>query len=177
MRFMNLVASILALPFVTGAPAADATIGGLTIGAIINAIGIGIVKDINVIITLDSLVSNIVQANFDATNPLPFELSIDRVVSSAGLNGTVFAQFDQTFSSPIVIPPFGTKNSGTFGNVLLTQGATAALNIIPAQELDLSHTNVFVRAASIDGILGFPLEIDGLKQANVPATYDISLSA
>ncbi|KAG6909359.1 hypothetical protein DXG01_000959 [Tephrocybe rancida] len=103
-------------------------------------------------------------------NPLPFELTIDRVVSSAGLNGTVFATFDQTFAKPVVLPPLGSKNSGTFGNVLLTQGADASLAIVPEGKLDLSKTNVFVRAGTIGGILGFPLEIDNLKQTAVPTT-------
>ncbi|KAG6864809.1 hypothetical protein C0991_007032 [Blastosporella zonata] len=147
MRFGILLTSVVTLPFlfVAAAPASDATIGGLTIGAIINAIGIGIVTDINAFITLDSLTTNIISVNFDAKNPLPLELTIDRVVSSAGLNGTVFATFDQTFAKPVVVPILGTKNSGTFGNVLLTQGAIASLDIIPAGELDLINTNVFVR--------------------------------
>ncbi|KAG6856764.1 hypothetical protein H0H87_000942 [Tephrocybe sp. NHM501043] len=179
MRSFLILASALALlPFLfaAAAPAAEVTIGGLTVGAIINAIGIGIVTDINAIITLDSLTTNVISVNFDAKNPLPFELSIDRVVSSAGLNGTVYATFDHTFSTPFVIPILGTKNSGTFGNVQLTQGIDASLAIIPEAKLDLSNTNVFVRAASIGGKLGFPLEIDGLKQTDVPTTYNLDLS-
>lgn len=66
-------------------------------------------------------------------------------MSKAGLNGTVFATFDQTFSKPVVVPPFGTKNSGTFGNVLLTQGVEASLDIIPFGVLDLMSTDAFVR--------------------------------
>lgn len=80
-----------------------------------------------------------------AKNPLPFELSIDRVVSSAGLNGTVFAAFDHTFSTPFVIKSLHTANSGIFGNVSLPQGALASLSIIPVGALDLLNTDVFVR--------------------------------
>ncbi|KAG6878943.1 hypothetical protein C0992_006380, partial [Termitomyces sp. T32_za158] len=108
--------------------------------------------------------------DFDAKNPLPFELSIDRVVSSAGLNGTVFAEFDHAFSTPFVIKPLGTANSGIFGNVSLPQGVMASLGIIPVGALDLLNTDVFVRAGTINGKFGFPLQIDGLKQSNVSTT-------
>ncbi|KAG5340189.1 hypothetical protein J132_04208 [Termitomyces sp. J132] len=176
MRFGILFASVVSLPFlfVAAAPTESETIGGLTTGEIINLLGIGIVQDIDVTITLESLLDNQVSVNFDAKNPLPFELTIDRVVSSAGLNGTVFATFDHTFSTllstPFVIPPLGTANSGTFNNVTLTQGAMATLVIIPEGVLDLTNTNVFVRAGTIQGKLGFPLQIDGLKQSSVPTT-------
>ncbi|KAG6811386.1 hypothetical protein H0H92_007673 [Tricholoma furcatifolium] len=178
MRFGSFVVSVLSLPFLFAwaAPASDDTIGGLTVGAIINLIGLGIVKDINVIISLASLSDNIVSVNFDATNPLPFEITIDRVSSSAELNGTVYATFDQTFSTPIIIPPSGTTNSGTFGNVLLTQGIDASLGIISFAELDLTNTNVYLRVLTIDGLLGIPLEIDGLVQNSVPTTYTLDLS-
>ncbi|KAG6878030.1 hypothetical protein C0993_000570 [Termitomyces sp. T159_Od127] len=169
MRFGTLFASLVSLQclFTAAAPAASETIGGLAIGTIINLLGIGIVQHIEVTITLESLISNEVEVDFDAKNPLPFELSIDRVVSSAGLNGTVYAAFDHTFSTPFVIRPLGTANSGIFGNVTLVQGAMASLGIIPVGALDLK-TDVFIRAATIDGKLGLPLQIDGLKQSNVP---------
>lgn len=77
-------------------------------------------------------------------NPLPFELTIDRVTNEAGINKTVFAQFDQSFTK-FVVPPLGSANSGTFGNVNLTQGATAALSIVPLGELDIITANVFIR--------------------------------
>ncbi|KAF8899364.1 hypothetical protein BD779DRAFT_1667044 [Infundibulicybe gibba] len=146
------------------------------VGEVINALQVGLVKDINAFITLDSLTTNIISVNFDAKNPLIFELTIDRVMSSAGLNGTVFATFDQTFSKPVVVPPLGTKNSGTFGNVLLPQGATASLDIIPFGELDLISTDVFLRAATIGGKLGIPIPITGLKQSDVPTVYTLDLS-
>lgn len=152
------------------------SLGGLTIGAIINALGVGLVTHINAIITLDSLITNIISVNFDAKNPLFIELTIDRVVSSAGLNGTVYATFDQKFTNGVAVPPFGSKNSGTFGNVLLTQGIEASLSIIPFQVLDLITTDVYIRAGTIGGKLGIPITIEGLKQSNVPTNYTLDLS-
>ncbi|KAG6860854.1 hypothetical protein C0995_006718 [Termitomyces sp. Mi166 len=151
MRFGTLFASLMSLPFLytVAAPAAPETIGGLGLGTIINLLGIGIVRDINVIIT--------------SKNPLPFELTIDRVMSSAGVNGTLFATFDHTFFAPFIVVPLGTANSGTFSNVTLTQGIDALFAIILAGVLDLMKTDMFVRVATIKGKLGFPLQIDGLK--------------
>ncbi|KAJ7902899.1 hypothetical protein B0H14DRAFT_2668030 [Mycena olivaceomarginata] len=47
-------------------------------------------------------------------NPLFFELTrLDRVSSTVGINGTVYAAFGHTFSHPgIVLPPLGTAHSG-----------------------------------------------------------------
>ncbi|KAG5729197.1 hypothetical protein E4T56_gene14520 [Termitomyces sp. T112] len=178
MRFGTLFASVVSIPFLfaAAAPAGSETIGGLTIGSIINVLGIGIVQDVNVITTLETFTTNQVEVNFDAKNPLPFELTIDRVVSSAGLNDTVYATFDHTFSTPFIVKPSGTANSGTFGNVSLPQGVEGSLSIIPVGVLDLSKTDVFVRAATINGKLGLPLQIDGLKQSSVPTTYTLDLS-
>ncbi|KAG5351283.1 hypothetical protein C0989_007106, partial [Termitomyces sp. Mn162] len=170
MRFGTLFASVVSIPFLfaAAAPAGSETIGGLTIGSIINVLGIGIVQDVNVITTvrlfytkpvyirtgnqpdesfaqLETFTTNQVEVNFDAKNPLPFELTIDRVVSSAGLNDTVYATFDHTFSTPFIVKPSGTANSGTFGNVSLPQGVEGSLSIIPVGVLDLSKTDVFVR--------------------------------
>ncbi|KAG5643299.1 hypothetical protein DXG03_001226 [Asterophora parasitica] len=154
------------------APAAEpSTIGGVVIGEIINLLKIGLVEKINAIITLDSLETNLISVNFDgafpviptspfpnafprkpvltpaltAKNPLIIELTIDRVVSSAGLNGTVYATFDQKFTKPVVVPILGSKNSGTFGNVKLTKGVEASLDIIPYGVLDLIKTDIYVR--------------------------------
>ncbi|KAF8079241.1 hypothetical protein FPV67DRAFT_106037 [Lyophyllum atratum] len=180
MRFGGLLVSFVSLFFlcVAAAPQDVGTesLGGLTIGAIINALSIGLVADINAIITLDSLTTNLISVNFDAKNPLLIELTLDRVVSSAGVNGTVYATFDQKFSNGVVVPPFGTKNSGTFGNVLLTQGIDASLGIIPLGVLDLIRTDIYVRAGTIFGKLGVPITIEGLKQSNVPTTYTLDLS-
>ncbi|KAF9011322.1 hypothetical protein BDQ17DRAFT_1345950 [Cyathus striatus] len=159
---------------VGGAPAFDTT--NLSVGQIINLIGIGLVTQINAIITLDSLTTNLITVNFDVKNPLPIELTVDRIDSSAGINNTVFATFNHTFSPPLVVPILGTKNSGNISNVLLTQGAIASLAIIPLGFLDLINTNVDLRAGTIFGQLGIPVPIDGLKQSHVPTNFTLSLS-
>ncbi|KAJ3932919.1 MAG: hypothetical protein NXY57DRAFT_893249 [Lentinula lateritia] len=171
------------------APATDATadLGGLSIGDIINALGIGLVQNISALITLESLVTNLIEqvsrhilkaysevfqkAQLGTVkNPLIIELTLDRVSSLAGINNTVYASFDHTFDPPVVVRPLGTADSGTIDDVLLVQGAINSLNIIPLEELDLLDVNVSVRAASIDGFGGIPIPIDGLKQSDVPTT-------
>ncbi|RDB19367.1 hypothetical protein Hypma_013423 [Hypsizygus marmoreus] len=178
MRIISVLVSIVTLFFlcVGAAPAQSAALAGLSIGDIINALNIGLVERLHAIITLDTFVTNIISVDFDAKNPLPIELTIDRVVSSAGLNGTVFATFDRTFEKPVVVPIFGTKNSGVFGNVLLTKGVEASLDIIPFGVLDLITADVYIRAGTIFGKLGIPITLDGLQQSNIPTTYDLVLS-
>ncbi|SJL13518.1 uncharacterized protein ARMOST_16962 [Armillaria ostoyae] len=166
----------------------------LSIGDIINGLGIGLVSNISVTITLDTLVNNLVNIAFTGAisshpyrfsltptrtvkNPLPIELTLERVTSSAGINSTEYASFDHTFSDPLVVPIFGTADSGTIKNVLLTQGVTASLDIIPLGFLDLLDTDVKLRAATIFGKLGIPLDVTGLKQENVTTTYELSLGA
>ncbi|KAK0473109.1 hypothetical protein IW261DRAFT_1570247 [Armillaria novae-zelandiae] len=146
-------------------------------------LGIGLVSNISVTITLDTLITNLVDIAFTGAispqpkNPLPIELTLERVTSSAGINSTEYASFDHTFSDPLVVPIFGTADSGTIKNVLLTQGATASLDIIPLGFLDLLDTDVNLRAATIFGKLGIPLDVTGLKQKNVTTTYELSLGA
>jgi hypothetical protein len=66
-------------------------------------------------------------------------LTIKKLSSSAGLNGTEFATFNHTFPSPgLVVPLLGTKNSGTIDNVFLPQGVKASLAIVPVGLLDLN---------------------------------------
>lgn len=77
-------------------------------------------------------------------NPLPFEITIDRAVTQAGVAGVVDASFNQSFTS-FIIPAFGSANSGTFPDVTLPLGALAALAIIPLQELDILNADVSVR--------------------------------
>ncbi|KAG5639644.1 hypothetical protein H0H81_008805 [Sphagnurus paluster] len=162
MRFGALLVSVVS-PFflcVNAAPQAVSTqsVGGETLGAILNALNLGIVAKINTLITLDSLSTNIVSVNFDVKNPLILELTIDRVVSTAGINGTVYAKFDQTFAKPLVVPILGTANSGTFGNVLLTQGIDASLGIIPLGVLDLIKTDVYVRQVDFATVDEIPVD-------------------
>lgn len=104
-------------------------------------------------------------------NVLLLELTIDRIVSKAGLNGTVYSSFDFTFPKPgFVVPSLKTANSGRIAPVTLVKGAEASLDIIPAGVLDLLDTDVYVRVATIAGKVGIPLTIGGLKQEGVPTT-------
>ncbi|KAF8167269.1 hypothetical protein B0H34DRAFT_8958 [Crassisporium funariophilum] len=157
---------------VLGVPAANP----FSPAQIINALGVGLVTDINAFITLDSLTTNIISVNFNVKNPLPIELTLDSVTASAGLNGTTFATFTHTFAKPgLVVSPLGTRNSGAVNNVLLTQGAENSLAIIPFGILDLT-SNANVRGATIGGFLGIPVALDGLKQTAVPTNYTLDLS-
>lgn len=69
-------------------------------------------------------------------NPTDSDLVINFVQADGSVNGEIFAHFDQPFSS-FVVPARGTANSGTFGNVLLTQGAIKSVGIIPLGRLDI----------------------------------------
>ncbi|KAG5638495.1 hypothetical protein H0H81_012300 [Sphagnurus paluster] len=172
MRFIALFVSIVSFLsfYVSAAAISTPTARDLSLGSIINSLGIGLVTKINTFITVDSFTTNLVSVNFDVKNPLPLELAIDRVVSSAGVNGTVYAKFDQTFKNPVVVPILGSVNSGTFGNVLLTKGIDASLDLVPLGWLDLISTDVYVRAGTIKGKLGIPITIQGLKQSKVTTT-------
>ncbi|KAF7332867.1 hypothetical protein MVEN_02391700 [Mycena venus] len=140
------------------------------LGEVIDALGIGLVTHIDVTLTLATLDNNLVTIDFEAQNPLLFELTIDSVSTTAGLNGTTYAAFDHKFTRPVVVPPLSQANSGNITNVLLTQGATASLAIIPFGVLDLLNVDVNVRAGSLFGIGGVPLVISGLHQSSVPTT-------
>ncbi|KAF5340181.1 hypothetical protein D9758_014982 [Tetrapyrgos nigripes] len=175
--FISLFGLLLAGVLGASTPVADVDqIAGIGIGDIINLLGIGLVKSINATITLESLTNNLISIDFIVANPLPIELTLISVKSSAGINNTEFARFDHTFSPPLVVPILGQASSGKIDNVLLTQGATASLDIIPLGVLDLLDTDVNVRAGSIFGIGGIPLPIDDLKQNNVPVTYNLDIS-
>ncbi|KAJ3822533.1 hypothetical protein F5880DRAFT_1613723 [Lentinula raphanica] len=172
---------------VAGAPSSATEIvpdlEGLSIGDIINALGIGLVQNITAIITLDSLTTNLIEqvsrlrnsVDFTAKNPLIIELTLDKVSTIAGVNNTVYASFNHTFDPPVVVRPLETADSGTIDNVLLVQGAINSLNIIPLGELDLMDVNISVRAATIDGFGGIPIPINGLKQSDVPTTYTLDI--
>ncbi|KAH9486120.1 hypothetical protein JR316_0000184 [Psilocybe cubensis] len=155
----------------SASPAAPAT--DLGIADIINLLNIGLVKDINAFVTLESLTTNVISV---VKNPLPIELTLDSVSAVAGLNGTIFATFTHTFPKPgLVVPPLATKNSGLINNVQLPQGGEASLSIIPFGILDLPDTNANVRAATIGGALGIPIALTGLKQTAVPTNYTLEL--
>ncbi|KAF8630828.1 hypothetical protein AX17_005187 [Amanita inopinata Kibby_2008] len=146
------------------------------IGDIINLLGVGIVQHINVQITLQSLSTNLVTVDINARNPLIGELTVDRVVSSAGVNGTEYSTFDHTFDPPFTIPTLSTANSGTIDNVLLTKGVAGSLDLVSLGYLDLLSTDIYVRAATIGGKLGIPVTITGITQNHVPTSYKISLT-
>lgn len=102
-------------------------------------------------------------------NPLDADLVLEFVQSDAGVNGETFAQFSQPFDS-FIVPPGQTVNSGVFGNVLLTQGAIASLDIIPLGFLDVQA------AATVRiGQGGYQVPFLKLQQQGVPTAYDLSL--
>ncbi|OBZ73242.1 hypothetical protein A0H81_06855 [Grifola frondosa] len=127
-----------------------------------------IVTHINAFITLDSLLDNLISINFDVSNPLDTDMTISFAQVDSGVNGEIFAHLDQAFDT-FTIPAKGTANSGTFGNVLLTQGALASLPIIPLQKLD-------VFAAATVQIGGYTMPWLHLTQLGVPTSYQLSLS-
>ena len=108
---------------------------------------------------LSTLVTNLVEVDFDVHNPLDADLQITRVQADSGVNNEVYAlyvlshwtsvfafvshrklsmpSFNQAFES-FVVPAGGTANSGRFDNVLLTKGALASLPIIPLGYLDVA---------------------------------------
>ncbi|KAJ7612663.1 hypothetical protein FB45DRAFT_302356 [Roridomyces roridus] len=176
-RLTPLLFGLLVSILVSAAPPPASLSSRDLLGEIIDALGIGLVTQINTTITLDSLVTNLVSVNVEVQNPLPFELTLDTVSSTAGINNTVFASFNHTFSTGIVVPPFGKAQTGVIDNVLLTQGAVATLAIIPLGFLDLLEVDTNVRALTIDGLLGVPLSITGLHQKNVSTLYFLDLTA
>ncbi|KAJ7641023.1 hypothetical protein FB45DRAFT_899281 [Roridomyces roridus] len=182
-RFSSLFFGLLVTVLVNAAPAPELTAASAAslspsnlLGEIIDALGVGLVTQINTTITLDSLTTNLVSVDVELQNPLPFELTLDTVASTAGINGTVFASFNHTFSTGIVVPPFGKAKTGVIDNVLLTQGAIASLAIIPLGFLDLLEIDTNIRALTIDGFLGIPLTISDLHQTNVSTLYTLDLS-
>ncbi|KZT27986.1 hypothetical protein NEOLEDRAFT_1129882 [Neolentinus lepideus HHB14362 ss-1] len=129
-----------------------------------------IITHINVYITLTTLFDNKVNIDFDVHNPLDTPLVIDFAQVDSGVNGEIYAHFDQAFDS-FVVPPGGTTNSGTFGNVVLVKGAIASLDIIPLGRLD-----VFSVATALVGEGGYKIPWLHLTQHNVPTDYSLAQS-
>ncbi|KAJ7083306.1 hypothetical protein B0H15DRAFT_850541 [Mycena belliarum] len=175
-RLSSLFFGLLAALLVSAAPAPSDLEERNLLGEIINALGIGLVTQINATITLETLSDNTLSIVFQAQNPLIFELTIDRVSSSAGINNTEYATFDHTFATPVVVPALGKASSGVVPNVTLTKGATASLDIIPLGYLDLLDVDVHIRALTIKGKLGIPLVLSDLHQKNVTTTYTLDLA-
>ncbi|TFY72142.1 hypothetical protein EVG20_g865 [Dentipellis fragilis] len=128
-----------------------------------------IITHINAFISLDSLVTNEIEINFDVANPLDTDMTIEFSQVDSGVNGETYAHFDQSFSG-FTIPAHGTANSGTFGHVVLTQGALNSLGIIPLGELDVFSVSV-VRMG--DG--GYEIPWLHITQLHVPTTYSLTL--
>lgn len=129
-----------------------------------------IIASAHVIITLESLLTNLVSVEFSVTNPLDADMVIEFVQSDSGLDGITYAFFRQSFDN-FVIPPGQTVSSGVFDNVLLPQGAIASLDIIPRGVLDINAANT----VRLGGKGGYEIPWLQLKQTNVPTTYDLSL--
>jgi len=131
-----------------------------------------LITHIHVLISLESLVTNLVSVDFDIQNPLDTDMVIEFVQAEGSVDGTEYAFFGQRFEGRLVVPSGQTVNSGDFGNVLLTQGALASLDTVPLGVLDV-NTGTTVRIGGPDGY-----EIPWLKisQINVPTTYDLNLA-
>ncbi|KAK0465876.1 uncharacterized protein EV420DRAFT_798689 [Desarmillaria tabescens] len=142
---------------------------------LVDGLSIGPISNITVDISLKSLVNNLVDVSFTVTNFIPAELTLDRIVASAGVNNTEYAALDHNFTQPLVIPFFGRADSGTIQNVLLTQGALASLEIVPLKYLDLLNMTMYMRAATVSGANGIPWNLTGLEQDDVTTTYKLSL--
>ncbi|KAJ7497141.1 hypothetical protein FB451DRAFT_1457944 [Mycena latifolia] len=148
-------------PFESLAPA----LSSLTLSTSLQALNQpNLITHVSVFITLDSLVTNIMQ------NPLDTDLVIEFVQSNAGEFNETFAFFSEPIDG-FVIPAHGSANSGTIQNVLLTQGAIASLAIIPDGKLDIQA------AATVQvGQNGYTIPWLQLSQVAVPTNYTLDLS-
>ncbi|KXN90203.1 hypothetical protein AN958_04693 [Leucoagaricus sp. SymC.cos] len=155
-------------PFASLQPALDGITLSTSIGGLNHP---SIITHVHVTITLDSLVTNLVSVDFDVHNPLETDMAIEFVQAEGSVDGTVYSLFDQPFNN-FVIPAGGDANSGTFGNVLLTQGALASLDIIPLGKLDIATANT----VRIGGPNGYQIPWLQLKQTDVPTSYDLALT-
>ncbi|KAK6969002.1 hypothetical protein R3P38DRAFT_3505821 [Favolaschia claudopus] len=140
------------------------------LGDVINALQVGWVTHIDVAITVGTLANDLVSIVLDVQNPLILELTVDSISVSAGVDDAVVTSFAHTFATPLVIPPLGTATSENIADVLLIDGITAFLDIVPLGVLDLLNIDVNVRVGSILGIGGIPLPITGLHQTGVATT-------
>ncbi|KAF9264250.1 hypothetical protein L218DRAFT_258531 [Marasmius fiardii PR-910] len=144
-------------------------LSGVKLASQLNGMGQKLLQHINVFITLDSLITNLVTVDFDLTNPLDTDLEIVFLQSDGGVNGATYAHFEHTFDS-FVVPANSTVNSGSIPNVLLTQGAIASLDIIPLGILD-----IFGAATVRLGVDGYEVPWLHLNQAVVPTSYNLTL--
>lgn len=143
------------------------------------------ITSIEVIISAASVLTGLVDANFNVRsqlqfpramligqqvhNPLEVDLILEYVQADAGVDGTIYAQFAQSFDN-FVIHAGSTVNSGTFGNVLLTKGAIASLAIVPLGRLDIASAST-VRIGSG----GYQVPFLKINQDAVPTTYTLGI--
>lgn len=73
---------------------------------------------------------------------------IEFIQADGLINGEIYAHFDQAFSN-FVIPPGETVHSGTFSNVVLTQGVVASLGIIPFGYMDVQTVSTIRYAGRV----------------------------
>ncbi|KAF7298203.1 hypothetical protein HMN09_01042200 [Mycena chlorophos] len=128
-----------------------------------------LITHINVYITLESLVTNLVSIDFDFQNPLDTEITILYIQSDSGVNNETYAYFQTPLD--FVIPAHGTANSGTINNVLLTQGAVASLGLVAIGYLD-----VFAASTVQIGSGGYTVPWLQIAEYHVPTSYSISLT-
>ncbi|KAH9850917.1 hypothetical protein C2E23DRAFT_886961 [Lenzites betulinus] len=142
---------------------------GVTLSASVKGLEVPpIVAHIDAFIGLTTLIDNMISIDFDIANPLDTDLKITFLQVDAGLNGLIYAHFDQAFDN-FVVPAKGTANSGTVNNVLLTQGALAALTIVPAGKLDIFS------AATVE-VGDYTIPWLHLTTLGVPTSYQLELS-
>jgi hypothetical protein len=110
---------------------------GVSLETSLTGINAKLIEHINVYITVDTLLTNLVSIDIDLANPLDSDLTINFLQSDAGVDGTTYAHVDFAFDPGFVVPAHGIANTGMIPNVLLVQGVLASLGIIPLGELDV----------------------------------------
>ncbi|PBL00115.1 hypothetical protein ARMGADRAFT_917493, partial [Armillaria gallica] len=103
------------------------------------------------------------------TNPRLPEITLERVIISAGINSTVYIFAVHTFNTPIVIPGFGKIDSGMIYDVSLTHGLLKDEDI-DLGYLDIYNLDVYFKYATINGEFGIPRNVTGLEEKRVPTT-------
>ncbi|KAK1218918.1 hypothetical protein PQX77_018360 [Marasmius sp. AFHP31] len=145
-------------------------LSNVQLGAPLAGLGQQLIQHVHVIITLESLVTDLVSIDFDIQNPLDADLQIMFLQSDGGVEGETYAHFEHAFDGGFVVPAHSTVNSGKIDNVLLTKGAIASLDIIPLGYLDL-----FAASTVRIGVGGYEVPWLHLEQAHVPTSYDLDL--
>ncbi|KAF9529294.1 hypothetical protein CPB83DRAFT_790385 [Crepidotus variabilis] len=164
---LSILGDLSATPFASLAPA----LSGIELTS--HLIGLNqpnLITHVNVYISLESLETNLVSTEFTLFNPLPTTLVVEFVQADAGVEGEIYAQFSQGFTS-FVISPGATVSSGKFANVLLPKGALASLDIVPLGYLDIKAA-----ATARVGEGGYKVPYLQLSQDHVPTDYTLDLT-